>query len=103
MRWLLNVCSQMCREAGIECREVLGYSKGLGYEYGHSFRNAKSDHSWNAVSLDGQWYLLDACWGAGTVDIDKRAFTKKYNEFYFLTDPRSSLPDIILKRRSGSC
>ncbi|XP_043089119.1 kyphoscoliosis peptidase-like [Puntigrus tetrazona] len=82
-----NVCSQMCREAGIECREVLGYSKGLGYEYGHSFRNAKSDHSWNAVCLDGQWYLLDACWGAGTVDIDKRAFTKKYNEFYFLTDP----------------
>ncbi|XP_016378263.1 kyphoscoliosis peptidase-like [Sinocyclocheilus rhinocerous] len=84
-----SVCLQMCREAGIECREVSGYSKGAGYRPGQSFRNTESDHSWNAVCLDGQWFLLDACWGAGYVDLDNRAFIKRYKEYYFLTDPEN--------------
>ncbi|KAK2891335.1 hypothetical protein Q8A67_013978 [Cirrhinus molitorella] len=84
-----SVCLQMCREAGIECREVSGYSKGAGYQLGQSFRNTKSDHSWNAVCVDGQWHLLDACWGAGYVDKDKKAFIKRYKEYYFLTDPEN--------------
>ncbi|RXN35177.1 kyphoscoliosis peptidase-like protein [Labeo rohita] len=82
-----SVCLQMCREAGIECREVSGHSKGAAYQLGQSYRNNDSDHSWNAVFLDGQWHLLDACWGAGYVDTDKQVFIKRYKEFYFLTDP----------------
>ncbi|XP_073677008.1 kyphoscoliosis peptidase-like [Garra rufa] len=84
-----SVCVQMCREAGIECREVSGHSKGAGYQLGQSFQKNKSDHSWNAVRLDGQWYLLDACWGAGYVDTDKEAFIQRYEEYYFLTDPET--------------
>ncbi|XP_042594589.1 kyphoscoliosis peptidase-like [Cyprinus carpio] len=84
-----SVCLQMCREAGIECREVSGHGKGAGYRPGQSYRNIESNHSWNAVCLDGQWYLLDACWGAGNVDLDNRAFIKRYKEYYFLTDPEN--------------
>ncbi|XP_036431532.1 kyphoscoliosis peptidase [Colossoma macropomum] len=82
-----SLCLQMCKEVGIECREVGGHGKGVGYRQGQSYQNTKSSHMWNAVSLEGYWYLLDACWGAGTVDMDNKAFIKRYDDFYFLTDP----------------
>ncbi|KAI5626810.1 kyphoscoliosis peptidase isoform X1, partial [Silurus asotus] len=82
-----RVCLQLCREVGIECREVSGHGKGVGYKLGQSYQNTKSNHMWNAVRLGDHWYLLDACWGAGRVDMDSKAFIKRYNEFFFLTNP----------------
>lgn len=67
----------VCREVGIECQEVPGHSKGIGYRQGHSLKNVKSDHLWNAVLLGGQWFLLDACWGAGRVDMQHESFVKR--------------------------
>lgn len=66
------------REVGIECQEVPGHSKGIGYRQGLSLKNVKSDHLWNAVLLGGQWFLLDACWGAGRVDMDHESFVKRF-------------------------
>lgn len=68
------------REVGIECQEVPGHSKGIGYRQGHSLKNVKSDHLWNAVLLGGQWFLLDACWGAGRVDMDHESFVKRFEK-----------------------
>uniref|UniRef100_A0A3Q3XLV5 Transglutaminase-like domain-containing protein n=1 Tax=Mola mola TaxID=94237 RepID=A0A3Q3XLV5_MOLML len=90
-----NLCTEMC-EVGIECQEVPGHSKGIGYRQGKSLKNVKSDHLWNAVLLGGQWFLLDACWGAGRVDTEHESFVK-FDDFYFLTDPEefidSHFPD----------
>lgn len=92
-----NLCSEMCREVGIECQEVPGHSKGVGYRQGQSLREVKSDHLWNVVLLGGQWFLLDACWGAGRVDMEHESFVKRFDDFYFLTDPEefidSHFPD----------
>lgn len=92
-----SLCSEMCRKAGIECQEVPGHSKGVGYRQEQSLRGVKSDHLWNAVLLSGQWFLLDACWGAGRVDMDNESFVKRFDDFYFLTDPEefidSHFPD----------
>ncbi|XP_062333153.1 lim and transglutaminase domain protein ltd-1-like [Osmerus eperlanus] len=82
-----SVFLQMCQEAGIQCKEVSGHGKGIGYRQGLSYQNSKSSHMWNAVLLGGHWYLLDACWGAGRVDMDNKVFIKRYDDFYFLTDP----------------
>ncbi|KAM4621911.1 lim and transglutaminase domain protein ltd-1-like [Polymixia lowei] len=82
-----SVYLQMCREVGIECREVSGHGKGIGYSQGQSYQNSKSSHMWNAVRLGGHWYPLDACWGSGRVDLDNKTFIKRYDDFYFLTDP----------------
>ncbi|XP_053560291.1 kyphoscoliosis peptidase-like [Bombina bombina] len=82
-----SLCKNMCREVGIRCREVAGYSRGTEHNKGHSFHRTKSNHMWNAVELDNQWYLLDACWGAGTVDLQNRIFIPSYDDFFFLTDP----------------
>ncbi|XP_061700921.1 kyphoscoliosis peptidase [Syngnathoides biaculeatus] len=88
---------EMCRLVGIECQEVAGHSKGIGYRQGRSLRNVKSDHLWNAVLLGGQWFLMDACWGAGRVDMEHESFVKRFDDFYFLTDPEefivSHFPD----------
>nr|XP_020459811.1 kyphoscoliosis peptidase [Monopterus albus] len=92
-----SLCTEMCREVGIECEEVPGHSKGIGYRPGQSLKNVKSDHLWNAVLLGGQWFLLDACWGAGRVDMEHKSFVKRFDDFYFLTDPEefidSHFPD----------
>uniref|UniRef100_A0A8C7Z5X9 Kyphoscoliosis peptidase n=1 Tax=Oryzias sinensis TaxID=183150 RepID=A0A8C7Z5X9_9TELE len=82
-----SLCMEMCREVGIECQEVPGHSKGVGYRQGQSLRHVKSDHLWNAVLLGGQWFLLDACWGAGRVDMEHESFVRRFDDFYFLTDP----------------
>ncbi|XP_041934284.1 kyphoscoliosis peptidase-like isoform X1 [Alosa sapidissima] len=88
-----RLCKKMCSEVGIECREVSGHSKGGSYRPGLHAEPTKSNHAWNAVRLQGNWYLLDSCWGAGTVDLTKRVFNKCYNEFYFLTDPDMFISD----------
>ncbi|XP_034957065.2 kyphoscoliosis peptidase-like [Zootoca vivipara] len=77
----------MCREAGLTCAEVSGYGRGAGYSQGQSCLQKKSDHMWNAVQLGGQWFLLDVCWGAGLVDVEKRLFIPRHEDFFFLTDP----------------
>ncbi|KAG2465428.1 kyphoscoliosis peptidase [Polypterus senegalus] len=84
-----RLCLEMCRVLGIQCVEISGHGKGIGYQLGQNYQNTKSNHMWNAVQLGGQWFLLDACWGAGTVDIGTRTFTQRYDEFYFLPDPET--------------
>ncbi|KAL6105908.1 uncharacterized protein ACO6RY_07324 [Pungitius sinensis] len=92
-----SLCTEMCREVGIECQEVAGHSKGIGYLQGQSLKDVKSDHLWNCVLLGGHWFLLDACWGAGRVDVQRESFVKRFDDFYFLTDPaefiESHFPD----------
>ncbi|KAE8628640.1 hypothetical protein XENTR_v10000150 [Xenopus tropicalis] len=77
----------MCREIGIGCKEISGYSRTTEYSDGLSFHRTKSNHMWNAVQLDTDWHLLDACWGAGTVDLQEKIFIPSYDDFFFLTDP----------------
>ncbi|XP_044307651.1 kyphoscoliosis peptidase-like [Varanus komodoensis] len=88
-----SVCSgyaqlfqQMCSIAGVQCKQLSGFSKGYSYKPGMVI-GGETDHAWNAVYLDGRWHLLDSTWGSGYVDNTCRNFTFRYNEFYFLTHP----------------
>jgi transglutaminase/protease-like cytokinesis protein 3 len=48
--------SELCAQLNIESKVIHGYSK----KYGNQKSIKKQpDHSWNAVRLDGTWYLLD--------------------------------------------
>jgi len=88
-----GVCNQyaglfktLCDAAGISSREIIGYSKGIGYHENHLYYEA--DHSWNGVRIDGFWYLVDPTWGSGDVipkeqKLDKwfyKVFKKPYLE-----------------------
>lgn len=81
------------KAAGLQIEQVVGDSRG-----GVLSRAGKTEkHAWNAVCLDSKWYLLDATWGAGTVDDDDFTYEKEFNETYFLILPEqlrySHFPD----------
>lgn len=85
-----DLFNALCDEAGIESRLIPGYSRGFGNRNRKDFSTA--DHAWNSVQINGQWYLLDATWGAGGLD-EKMQYRAEFNEKYFLTSPESFVED----------
>nr|XP_026693620.1 hillarin [Ciona intestinalis]XP_026693621.1 hillarin [Ciona intestinalis] len=86
---------RLCRAAGIHCKQISGYLKGVGYQPDYKFRGKDDPFrgSWNGVLVDGQWRLIDTHWGARHVTEDDEIASNnwrteyKYEEHYFLTDP----------------
>ena len=66
---------------GIQC--VSCYCKGVGYQPGKNLTS--TNHEYNIIKLDNNYYPIDCTWGSG--NIEGNSFTKKLNEFYFLTNP----------------
>ncbi|KAI0100349.1 hypothetical protein GGR51DRAFT_532617 [Nemania sp. FL0031] len=81
-----EVYQAIAQRAGLQCVMVVGHGKGYGYtplKRGQAPppRDA-TGHAWNAVRIDnGEWKLIDACWGAGSVSEEK--FTKHFNPRMF--------------------
>lgn len=46
------------------------------------------NHSWNAVELNGKWYLCDPTWASGIPNPTTNLFEFQYNDGYFLTLPK---------------
>ena len=82
----------MATGIGLEAERVVGYSKGASYIQGQM--PSSTDHAWNAVKIDGKYYLLDVTWGAGSCKGD--TFQPNFRDSYFCTNPdvfiRSHLP-----------
>ncbi len=76
---------KMAEAAGIRAEMIGGYSKGYNYQEGELFSHRNS-HAWNAVRIDGQWYLVDVTWGSGYINESFR-FIRRFNDYYFLTPP----------------
>lgn len=72
----------MCQFAAIPSYLVIGYAKGT---HSSSANYDEINHSWNAVNLDGKWYLIDATWAAGS-RLSNGSFT--IGNSYFLTNPK---------------
>lgn len=75
---------RLAREAGLVVMPILGYAKGFTYRPGASTK--KPNHSWLAVSIDGEWRFVDPTWASGF--INGRAFEPRFNWDYFLIDPQ---------------
>lgn len=74
---------QMCQLAEVEAVVVDGYSKGTATSVPDL---SAPDHSWNAVKIAEDWYLLDATWGSSLLQRDETYTT--INEDYFLSPPQ---------------
>jgi hypothetical protein len=81
----------LCDQAGIKCVIINGYAKGYGYRVGGSIGD-RTNHSCNAVNINGKWRLVDPTWGAGHIDPTGK-YLKKYEEFYFFTPPHFFITD----------
>jgi len=70
--------------AGLECEIIRGHSL-----INRSTIKSKDipNHSWNAVKLDGKWYLCDATWSAGFTNVSTSLFEFDFDNAYFLMEP----------------
>ncbi len=73
----------MCQSIGIKSIVINGNTRVSPNHIG-SFPS-RSNHAWNAVYINGKWYLVDATWGAGYVKSGR--FHKKFEDDFFMTDP----------------
>lgn len=74
---------ELATYAGLSCVIVDGYGRTAAAIRG----SGRPDHSWNAVRLDGKWYLCDATWSTGAYDMNLKVFVRKFDDAYFLADP----------------
>ena len=78
-------------EAGLTSRYVVGDARNSGDP-------AEGEpHAWNAVQIEGAWYLLDVTWDAGGVRGE--TFEARYSTLYFLTPPDVFVVDHFPDRR----
>jgi len=80
-----DIFQALAKEAGLEAVKISGYGKGYSYEPGEALGNS-TNHAWNAVKLDGKWFLVDCTWGAGYVN-EQRMYVRKFDSHYFMTPP----------------
>lgn len=91
--------------------EIPGFSRGPCARGGRQCQQQKSSHMWNAVQLEGQWWFLDACWGAGTVDTESRLFVPRRDnlspstsgDMFLNTNGQGSIPDLGEGHPKPSC
>ena len=77
-----NIFLHLCKGLGIECKKIIGYAKGFGFDIGKKFD--ESNHAWNAIKINNKWRYVESTWGAGSVSFDFK-FTKRFKPHYFLT------------------
>lgn len=82
---------ELAKASGIRAVKISGFAKGYGYSAGQPVGNV-SNHSWNAVSIDGRWRLMDCTWGAGYIG-DDRKFHRAFEPHFFFTSPREFIFD----------
>lgn len=80
--WLVQ---QLSVYSNITCVIVDGYGRNAT---ANIRANGKPNHSWNVVKLNNKWYVCDPTWASGAYDADREMFIKKYDDSYFLTDPK---------------
>lgn len=85
--WLTKAMADM---AGIECIIVDGYARTVRANVGGQ---GMVNHSWNAVKLDGKWYLCDPTWSSGGIDVTNHLAVHTYDDAYFLADPSQFVRD----------
>ena len=86
-----DIFLSLAREAGLEAVRISGYGKGYGYLPGKNF-SGPANHAWNAVKINGSWYLMDSTWGAGYVSGDKK-YVRKFDDHFFMTPPSQFIYD----------
>ncbi len=80
-----NLFKAMCELVRIRCEVIPGLAKFDPRDIGKI--NPKwNSHTWNAVEIDGTWYVLDIAWSAGHTDRKFRFFTPSFTDAWFLTD-----------------
>lgn len=80
-----QLVQEMCFHAGINAKIVSGDAKVTAAEVGKKLNF--NDHAWNAVEINGVWYLSDVTWVKGITENEKGKEVTFFKDEFFLTDP----------------
>ena len=58
---------------------------GCGRTYSLNPKAKEENHEWNAIKINGKYYLCEVTWGSGKVENGK--FIQAYNTYYFCCPP----------------
>jgi len=70
--------------AGLEVTLITGNARDFNKPYRKTLGES---HAWNAVKLEGQWYLIDATWAAGSTNAEVTRFKSRLSSAYFMVAP----------------
>ena len=74
-----NLFAALARAAGIRVATITGRARDLGG------RLEGMPHVWNAVQIEGRWYLVDVVWDAG--HLRQSRFVPQLDTLYLFTPP----------------
>ena len=83
-----TVFDRMCELAGIHSVKVSGYARGFGFNPWKPEDPTDSNHAWNAVEIDGEYYLVDTTWDAGSIFTGKN-WEKRYSTHFLFASPEA--------------
>ncbi len=69
-----NLMDTLCKLAGIANVTVYGYARNELFDVQDTVYH--HNHAWNAVRLNGKWYLYDATWSKGKVEYKPTRLSK---------------------------
>lgn len=69
-----TLMDSLCIYAGLQNVTVTGYVKEVNFDVNDEIYF--DNHAWNAVKLNGSWFLYDATWCSGYVGWDYKRFAK---------------------------
>ncbi|MCJ1479374.1 hypothetical protein MMC13_008059 [Lambiella insularis] len=80
----------LATKAGLESIVLSGHGMGFGLSTigpGEPLPPESSNHAWNVVKIDnGEWKLIDSCWGAGDVNGKDKPYNKNFKPSFFTMD-----------------
>lgn len=85
--------AELCKYARIRCVVVEGWGLQTPYYPLGILAEDVSNHAWNAVRINGNWYLLDLTWASGTCNGKLTRFIRQRNDDYYLTPPEKFILD----------
>ena len=76
--------ARLCQQAGLKAVWIGGYGRGARGDFSAAPGPAgMANHAWNAVMVDGRWRLVDATWGAGSIDPGTDRYVAHFQSAYF--------------------
>ena len=83
-----NLFYVLGKAADLQVHTINGYAKGYGFEPGQQIKD--TNHAWNGVQVNGEWFICEPTWGAGYLGADLM-FHRSPDVSMFLMDPEYAI------------
>lgn len=91
-----HLMDTLCNLSGITNVSVYGYAKDEIFDVNDSLY--LDNHAWNAVKLDGLWYVYDVTWASGQPEYRFTKFSNFIYKLYLKYPPKYKVKKIIVRK-----